>query len=234
MQEGDIILCKVEKVTNTVTIVRLPNGKEGTIISSEISPGRIKHMRHFVIPNKTIVCKVLKILGENTHLSLRRVSSKEKKEALQRHKQGTAIELAFKQILKNDFEKISKKILEEYPSLFDFAYEAKENKDLLEKFIPKGNQEAAKKIIQKKGKSHELKQNIKIKCLGDDGIKRIKKVLEVKDQNSSISYVSAGNFKLRLKVEDYKVGKKKLNEILEEIAKKAKENDCEFSSTEEK
>ena len=99
MEEGDLLLCTVEKVSNTITIVRLPNGKEGTIVSSEIAPGRIKHMRQYVVPNKRIVCKILEISGNNIHLSLRRVNSKEKKEVMQRYKQDQAINIAFKEIL---------------------------------------------------------------------------------------------------------------------------------------
>ena len=73
MDIGDLILCKVEKVTNTITFVKMSNGHEGTIISSEIAPGRIKLMRQHVTPNKQIVCKILKIDGDHIHLSLRRV-----------------------------------------------------------------------------------------------------------------------------------------------------------------
>jgi len=68
MEENDLILCKVKKVTNTITFVELPNGQEGTIVSSEIAPGRIKHMRQYVVPNKQIVCKILKIEGDHIQL----------------------------------------------------------------------------------------------------------------------------------------------------------------------
>ena len=80
MEEGDLILCKVKKVTNTITFVEMPDGNEGTIISSEIAAGRIKLMRQYVVPNKQIVCKILRIENGNVHLSLRRVNSKEEKE----------------------------------------------------------------------------------------------------------------------------------------------------------
>ena len=102
MEEGDIVLCKVEKVTNTITFVSMQDGSEGTIISSEIAPGRIKLMRQYVVPNKQIACKVLGIDGNNIQLSLRRVNSKEKKEVMQAFKQSQAIDVAFKQILKED------------------------------------------------------------------------------------------------------------------------------------
>jgi translation initiation factor 2 alpha subunit (eIF-2alpha) len=234
MKEGDIISCKVERVSNTITIVRLPNGKEGTIVSSEIAPGRIKFMRQYVVPNKQIVCKVLEISGDNIQLSLRRVNSKERKEVMQKFKQKQAVEVAFKQILGEDAEKIKEKILEEFETLNSFVNEARANDKLILEYIPKKEQDSIRKITEKKRKNEELKQNIKIKCIEDDGIKRIKEIFDLKDNSLSITYISAGNFKLKLTVEDFKQGKKRMNEILEELEKRAKENNCEFFATEEK
>ena len=108
MEEGDLVLCKVEKVTSTITSVRLPNNKEGTLVSSEIASGRIKLMRQYVVPNKQIVCKILKIDGDQIHLSLRRVNSKEKKEVMQSFKQSQAIDIAFKQIFGDKRKNIRK------------------------------------------------------------------------------------------------------------------------------
>jgi translation initiation factor 2 subunit 1 len=234
MEEGDIILCKVEKVTNTITFVKLPNGQRGTIVSSEIAPGRIKLMRQYVVPNKQIVCKVLKIEGDHIHLSLRRVNSKEKKEVMQSFKQTQTINVAFKQILKEDETKIKEKILKDFKNLTEFINEARDNEKLIPKYIPKEKQDAIKAVSQKKKGKQELKQNIKIKCLEDDGVKKIKKIFDLNDKNISIAYISAGNFKLKLIVEDFKHGKKRIHEIIEELEKRAKKNNCEFYATEEK
>ncbi|MFH1237888.1 MAG: hypothetical protein ABIH79_02280 [archaeon] len=234
MKENDLVLCKVEKVTNTSTFVRLPDGKQGTIISSEIAPGRIKFMRQYVVPNKQIVCKILEILGDNIHLSLRRVNSKEKKEVMQKFKQEQAINVAFKQILGKDLEKINEKILEDFTTLAEFIDATKNDENLITKYIPKIKQESIKKLTEKKKVNLELKQNIQIKCLEDDGIKRIKEIFEIDNKNLSITYITAGQFKLKLLVEDFKYGKNKMTEILEEFEKRAKKNNCEFFITEEK
>jgi translation initiation factor 2 alpha subunit (eIF-2alpha) len=234
MEEGDIVLCKVEKVTNTITFVRLSTGEEGTIISSEIASGKIKLMRQFVVPNKQIVCKVLKVEGNHIHLSLRRVNSKEKKEAMQSFKKSQAISVAFKQILGEQEKSIKEKILKDYKDLTEFISATQNNESLIQKYIPKENQGAIKKISEKKIKNAELKQNIKIKCLQDNGVKRIKEIFDLKNENLSITYISAGNFKLKLKVEDFKNGKKEMVEIIDELEKRAKKNNCEFYATEEK
>jgi translation initiation factor 2 alpha subunit (eIF-2alpha) len=234
MEEGDLTLCTVEKVTNTITFVRLPNGEQGTIVSSEIAPGRIKLMRQYVVPNKKIVCKILGISGNNINLSLRRVNSKEKKEVMQSFKQTQAISVAFKQILGEEEEKIKEKILEDFKDLPEFVEAAKKDESLISKYLPKNKEDAIKKVIDKKKKSQELKQNIKIKCLEDDGVQKIKKIFDLKDDKITVSYISAGNLKLKLTVEDFKEGKKRMAEILEELEKRAKENNCEFHATEEK
>lgn len=228
MEEGDLVLCTVKDVTNTITTVELPNGKEGTIISSEIASGRIKLMRQYVVPNKKIVCKILKMDGDNVHLSLRRVGSKENKEVMQKWKAEQAINVAFKQILRENEDQIKQKILKDFSSLNDFVISAKIEDSLISKYIPKDKQDAIKTILQKKRKNEEIKQKIKLKCLEEDGIKTIKTILEFKDEDISVNYISAGNFELRLIVDDLKQGKKKMVEILEELEKKAKENKCEF------
>lgn len=234
MNEGDLILCKVKKVTSTITFVEMPNGQEGTIISSEIAAGRIKLMRQYVVPNKQIVCKVLKIEGDNVHLSLRRVNSKEKKEVMQKSKQIQAINSAFKQILKEKEKEVTEKILKDFEDLLKFSSEAKLNPKITEKYIPKEQREAINKIINKKRKNQELRQKIKIKCLEDDGIKRIKKIFDIENKNLKVTYISAGNLSLKLIVEDFKQGKKEMIRILEELGKRAKENNCEFFATEDK
>lgn len=234
MKENDLILCKVKKVTNTITFVEMPNGHEGTIISSEIAAGRIKLMRQYVVPNKQVVCKILKIEGDNVHLSLRRVTSKEKKEVIQKFKQSQAIDVAFKQILKNKETPVKEKILEKFETLTEFIGVARNDTTLVEKYIPKEFQDAIKNVINKKRKNAQLRQNIKIKCLENNGITRIKKIFDLKNKNISINYISAGNFSLKLTVEDFKQGKKEMTEILKELEKRAKENSCEFLATEDK
>lgn len=234
MKEGDLILCKVKKVTNTITFVEMPNGKEGTIISSEIAAGRIKLMRQYVIPNKQIVCKILSIENGNYHLSLRRVTAKEKSEVMQRAKQTQAINTAFKQILKEKEDKTKIKILKDFESLYDFATKAKSDKTLIKNYIPKEVQEQLEKIINKKRKNEQFKKLIKMKCLDPDGLLKIKDTLEISNNKTKINYITAGQFSLKLEVNDPKEGKKEMQEITEELERKAKKNNCEIFISDDK
>lgn len=234
MEEGDLVLCKVGKVTNTITFVTMPDSSEGTIISSEIAPGRIKLMRQYVVPNKQIVCKILKIEGDHIHLSLRRVNSKEKKEVMQAFKQSQAIDVAFKQILKDEEEPIKEKILKDFKNLSEFVKSIQNDESLISKYIPEDEQNAITQVAKKRKKNQELVQNIKIKCIENDGMARIKKIFLLDNKDISITYISAGNFKLKLTVEDFKQGKKEMTEILEELEERAKKSNCEFHTTEDK
>ncbi|RMD45593.1 hypothetical protein D6829_01995 [Candidatus Pacearchaeota archaeon] len=234
MKEGDIVLCRVEKVTNTVTHVRLPNGEEGTIISSEIAPGRIKYMRKYVVPNKKIVCKVLDIDNGHIHLSLRRVSSKERKEVMKKYRQEQAIKTALGQLLGKKSESIIGDILDNFPDLTSFIDEVRKDEGVLKKYLPEESWDVVRKIAEKRKKEHSLKQRICLKCLEPDGVLRIKNILSVSDENVSVNYVSAGNYLLKLVVSDFREGKKKMNKIIEGVAARAKENKCEFESREER
>jgi translation initiation factor 2 alpha subunit (eIF-2alpha) len=230
MKEGDLILCKVEKIESTTVFVKMPDEKIGTIIISEIAPGRIKNIREYVSPNKKIVCKVLRIKGEHIDLSLRRVSSKEKKEILEKDKQEQTIKAALNQIFKKDSEKIQKKILADFDSLYGFIIKAKQDDKLISKYIPKKAHEAVKKIIEKKQKQVEVKKIIKLKCLEDDGIKRIKKILSIENQKTKVNYLSAGKFQITIKEEDYKKANQKSKNLLAGIQKSSKQNSCEFET----
>ena len=143
LEEGDIVLCTVDKIVRTNVFVHIEGHDEGTIILSEIAPGRIRNIRNYVVPKKKIVCKVLRIKKGNIDLSLRRVSKKEKKEKLEEVKQEKSYASIIKSVVKDKTEEIIKKIGIE-DSLFDFFQEAKENKKepLLKKksLLPQKNQ----------------------------------------------------------------------------------------------
>ena len=87
IEPGDILICNVEKIVGTTVFVEIVGTKmPGTIILSEIAAGRIRNLRDYVVPKKTIICKVLRIMNDHIELSLRRVKEKEQKEVLEKNK----------------------------------------------------------------------------------------------------------------------------------------------------
>ena len=231
-KEGDLVLCTVKDVGNTVTSVVLDDGTKGTIISSEIASGRIKYMRMYVVPNKKIVCKVLLVGLDSLDLSLRRVSLKEKQEVMKEYKQKVAIDSAFEQILKEDCKEVKEKIINDFGSLLNFINQM--NDELIAKYIPSECIEHIKKINEKRHNLVEIKYSVSISCLESDGVLRIKKVLENNNDKLKIIYISAGNFILKYSAIDFKQGKQEILNIIDNMKEKAKQNNCIFEFKEEK
>ena len=105
---------------------------------------------------------------------------------------------------------------------------------MIDKFIPKEAHEKIKKLTEKKKKFVEVKKILKMKCLQPDGVKKIREILEINDETIRTTYISAGEYQLTFKGEDYKTLNKKVQLILDEIEKKAKSNLCEFAVEEKK
>ncbi|RLG11716.1 hypothetical protein DRN73_04615 [Candidatus Pacearchaeota archaeon] len=229
LEVGDIVLCTVERIEKTIVFVKIEDENkdlEGSIIMSEVAPGRIRNIRNYVVPKKKIVCKVLRISGNRIDLSLRRVTKKEKEEILEHYKQEKSYMNILKSIMKDKTKEIIKEI-QKKEKIYDFFEEAKKNPEKLEKIIGKEN---AKKILEilktQKQKKAIIKKEFSLKTTQPDGIKLIKKILEIKD--AEIKYISAGNYSIKTESEDIKKADKKLQSILKEISEKAKKNKVEF------
>jgi len=227
--ENDIVLCTVEKIDGTTVFVKLEDGTQGTIIISEIAPGRIRNLREYVIPNKKIVCKVLRVSPTQLDLSLRRVGSKERLEVMEKYKQEQTAKTALSSLLKEKFKEVQEKILKDFENLSDFFNKARENEELIAKYIPKEIVEQIKKITQKRRKEIEVKKIIKLKCLENDGISKIRNLFAVASKSAEVIYIAAGKFQLTIKEEDYKKANQKMNECLLAIEQKAKKDFCEFA-----
>jgi len=67
LEEGDLVLCTVEKIVGTIVFVNIDGEKkQGSIVLSEIAPGRIRNLRDYVVPKKKIVCKILRICRKDS------------------------------------------------------------------------------------------------------------------------------------------------------------------------
>lgn len=231
-EQGEALLCTVDRIIGTTVFVILPNGQEGTIILSEVAPGRIRNLRDHVVPKKKIVCKVLKASGNNIHLSLRRVTLKEKKEVLEQAKQEKSYEAILKTILKDNSEEIIRKIKQKEP-LYDFLQQAKETKGLKELEALAGKQNA-KKILdivnQQKQKKFTIKKQIILTTESPNGLELIKEILaKIKNKGYDLKYISAGKYSLKTETQDLKKTDKEITKDLLELEKIAKQKNMEFS-----
>ena len=231
LEEGDLVLCTVERIENTIVFVKISfEGKEvdGSITTSEIAPGRIRNLRDYVVPKKKIVCKVLRVSGSgNAELSLRRVSSKEKKEVMEKYQQEMAFFSMLKKILGEKSEEAIEKIKKE-SSVYAFFGEIRENPEKLEKLVGKKDGEKILEILNtQKQKKAVIKKEILLKTELPNGISLIKLILSSGD--AEIKYVAAGRYSIKTESTDLKKADRKMRETVEKIEKKAKENRIEFS-----
>lgn len=231
-EEGQLVLCTVDRVIGTTVFVKLEGSGEGTLTTSEIAPGRIRNLRDYVVPNKTIVCKILSIRDKKIQLSLRRVKPNERKELLEKVNKEKSYKAIIKTVAgKEDSEKIIEKISEDYVIL-DFFNEIKQNPSILHKYF---NKEASEKIIKildsKKEKPKEIRQIFRLSTKSSDGIKIVKSIIQEACNNSKckVNYLAAGKYSLNIIGEDFKAIKTEVNQILETIEKSAKKQHCDFS-----
>ena len=108
LEVGDIVMCTVDRIERTTVFVKIHGDGEGSIILSEIAPGRIRNLREYVVPKKQIICKVLRISGNHIELSLRRVTPKEQKQIREEFRQEKSYKSILKSILGEKNERSNK------------------------------------------------------------------------------------------------------------------------------
>lgn len=229
LHEGDLVLCIVREIARTTVFVKIENNGEGTIVTSEIAPGRIRNLRDYVIPGKRIVCKVLKIDSHgNINLSLRRVSQKETKEVLGIYDlERNAISI-LKTALKEKIEPVIEEIKKQ-SSVHEFLQNCKSNPETLEKYMAKEDAIRICKILnEKKEKQIEVKKEFKLSSKKPDGIKIIKSALDFCKGNCDISYLAAGRYSIKIKSQDYKKANFEIAQAIEKIEKTAREKKADF------
>lgn len=222
-QEGDLIICIVKDVVKTTVFVETEDGIKGSIVFSEIAPGRIRNIRDYVVPNKVIVCKILSISDNHLFLSLRRVKEKERKELIENYKKLKSFEGVIKKILGEKSQPVLKKIKENEGMDTVFSEDSK----LLSKYFSKEEIEKIKSVSQdKKEKEREIKKEFSLNCNQSDGILKIKKLLS---SHSNIYYLGGSKFVIKIKSRDLKQADSEITKVLEEIEKNSKKEKCEFS-----
>jgi translation initiation factor 2 alpha subunit (eIF-2alpha) len=228
LEPGDLVIGIVDRIVGTVVFVKLDDKTEGSIILSEVAPGRIRNLREYVVPKKKVVCKVLRISDSGTiELSLRRVTQKEKKEIFEKEELKKSYFNIIKAVLGEKFQNFFERINKE-EGILDFIEEIKNNEEKGKEYF---TEEELSKILQiiknNKKKKKIIKKEIVLFSNKPNGVELIKKILSFKD--IEIKYIAAGRYSLNLEAENPKEAEKKLNNYIEEIEKSAKKEGLEFS-----
>lgn len=230
ISEGDIVLCTVDRIVGTTVFVHIQDSGEGSIVFSEVAPGRIRNIRDYVVPKKKIVCKVLRVSSDGrVDLSLRRVSLKEQKEIFEIEKLQKSYESIIKSVAGVKTPEILVEIRKK-ESLYDFLQRAKEDPKDLEKAVGK---EGAKKVLeilntQQKQKKSVIKKDILLTTNKPNGLEIIKNLLS-NIKGAEIRYIAGGKYSLKAESDDVKKADSELRIVLEELEKKARKGGAEFS-----
>lgn len=236
-EEGDIAIGIVDKIVGTSVFVKLESNQQGVLILSEVAPGRIRNIRDYVNPGQKIVVKILRIDFEKKHidLSLRRVTLKEKKEILENEKKETELKTLIKIITKD--ENKAKEIVEKIRAnmlvtqLFNDFLNTPE-KEFLSVLKSSGLSDNDSKTLYSmlkdkiKEKKVTVKAELTLSCDAEDGILKIKKVLSIKKDKMGIKYLGAPSYSIIIEDKDYKEANRKLRAVLDEIIKRAKQENC--------
>ena len=237
-EQGEIVLCTVSNIQGTTVFVNLDKyTKTGVIHTSEIAPGRIRNIRDYVVPNKKIACKVLRLDISKGHidLSLRRVTKKDTQELLKAFKKEQVSNKILSMILKDKTKDIREKILEKYSSVTELLEHSLSEPKKLNEFLNKTEAEKVAKIVSEKIKPKKIfvKATLKITDSGIDGISEIKKALDIKIEGLKITYLGAPNYMISLEGDDYKKTDKNLKVIIEQVQKSLKKSSAKVEVFEE-
>ncbi len=224
LQEDDVVLCTVKRIQGTTVFLDVfQNGSvvEGTMIFSEVSPGRIRNIREFIAINKKIVCKILRVKPDHVELSLRRVTAGEREQVLEKDRKEKMLLNMLRTVFKESAGAIVEKIKESHEPA-DFLDEARENPSILKKIAKSPELQQLEKIFAEKRESDkEVEAVITIKSNSPSGIKDIKKALSTK--NAVIYYRGSSQFGVSVKAKDFKTANSTLSAVLKEIQEKAKQ-----------
>jgi len=228
IKQDELVLCTVIKIEGTTVFVKIEEyNLPATIVFSEIAAGRIRNIREYVVPNKKIICKVLKIYPDHIELSLRRVTGTERDSVIQKYKHEQTFKPLIKTIVK-DPEKIIKGIKAEM-SISDFVQKIKEDTKLISRFFSKEEAEKLKKILsEKKEKEKIAKRTFTLKSDSSSGLKDMKEILNVKDKKASISYLGSSKFSISCKGKDFKEANQSCLSAIKNIEEKAKSKKALF------
>ncbi|MBW2983751.1 translation initiation factor IF-2 subunit alpha [Candidatus Woesearchaeota archaeon] len=244
-EEDEIVMCTVTKIHFHSVFVNLDEyGRTGLIHISEVSPGRIRNIRDYVVEGKKVVCKVLRIDEEKGHidLSLRRVSEGQKRkkanEIKQEQKAEKIIEFVAKNLKINPvqlYNQLSEKILKKYPSIYPAFEESVKNNKLLKELdiadkIAKPLTESIKQRI--KEAEVQIGGELTLISYASNGIEIIKEALKKAsdvDKSISISYEGGGKYKIMVKAPDYKKAEKMLDAATKNALKFVNKHDSEGS-----
>lgn len=232
-EEDELVLCTITKIHYNSVFARLDEyDKSGMIHISEISPGRIRNIRDYVVEGKKVICKVLRVDPVKGHidLSLRRVNEgqrrKKNEEIKSEQRAEKIIEGLAKQLnlgLNAVYEEVAGNVFKKYEYIHRcFKDVVEKGLNLADLGIKKEIAEHLTKIIKEKIKPPivQIKGELALTSYDKDGVEVIKQALsKAKDKDIAINYKGAGKYNVIVKAGDYKTAEKLLKQKTDSVIK---------------
>lgn len=244
-EEGEFVICTITNIQYNSVFARLNEyGRSGMIHISEISPGRIRNIRDYVVEGKVVVCVVLRINEERGYidLSLRRVNEMEKKKKLEKIKQEQKAEKILENYAKANkidpqrlYQAIADPLLKQYEYMHSAFYDVVEKKTTLEALgVPTKEAKAITPVILEKihPKTVKVEGVITLELFQEDGVERVKSILaQAEDKHTTLLYQGGGKYRISIVAKEYKDAEKKLKEKVSAMKEAAEKQDGIFQFT---
>jgi len=236
-EKGEFVVCTISRVLPHCAFCKLDeyNNLEGMAHTSEMDRRWVRNMKTYLKVGRQIVCKIMDVNTYNNHinLSIRRVGEGSKRGKLAQWKNEKRADdllavFAKQNKIKDIYEKIEKKILEEYGLIFPVFLEVSKGEDLLNDLIDKKIAGKLTEFIRKRISAPRIiiSGKVSISSKAQNGLELIKKAvkesisLAKKDKAKlEIKYISAPKYNLKLEADDYKEADKILSDILKNLEK---------------
>jgi translation initiation factor 2 subunit 1 len=246
-RRNEVVVCRVVKIfPNSAFAELIEYKRRGMIHVSEVALKWVKDIREFIKEKQYVVCRVMKVDGNDISLSVKRVRKEEGDRKLAEFKRERKAEKMLellakkkKKSLDDAYKEVGYDLEEEFGSLnkaFEFAIK---NPDLLQSKVGKNPWlddiiEMAKKSYSEK--VYTVKANMNLICYTPDGIETIKKALKKAGESGvDVQYVSAPKYVISAKGKNFRDVKEKVVNAAEAVSNEINgtKGTCEFKLVEE-
>lgn len=233
---GELVIATVKNIFGQGAFVTLDEygGKRGLLHISEMSLKWVRNIRDYVKEGQKVVLMALNVKPERGHidLSLRRVSDYQKKlklkEVKEKQRADKLLELLGKELKlsSTDLEKISQEILKKYKSIYEGLEDISLHEVAVNKLeLPQKWKSSLLPLVKKNIKPAlvEIDGYVKLESYEPNGVETIKKALQIIAdyplqegvEKIEVGYISAPNYRVKVKAKDYKIAERTLKDSAE-------------------
>jgi len=243
----ELVVCKIVKIFPNSAIAELVEyRKRGMVHVSEVALRWVKNIREFLKLNQYVVCRVMRVDGDDILLSVKRVRREESDRRLSEFKRERKaekmLELSAKKLKKSlddAYREVGFLLQEEFGGLYKAFEFAIRNPELLRsKGVPGAWLEPLTEIAKKNysEKAYEVKAKLKLMCYSPDGIKTIRKVLSAASRDGlEVRYVSAPRYVIVGRGKNFKETRARVEAAAGEVSREiaSHRGECEFEIQED-